>query len=124
MIYRQDNRFEASFNPDRCAEAVHDTGRGVGFHQCSRKWKVKDAEGNRWCAQHDPAIVAEKRDAQEKARQDKNQREAEWRLRTSVAAARLGLTAQLHWQPFAHEYVDAVVISLTDFEQLAERIKE
>jgi hypothetical protein len=119
--YRQDNKFEARFDPARCAEAVHDAGRGVGFHQCGRKWKVTDANGDRWCAQHDPQVVADKRTLREQQRQQKGQREADWRRRMNVAAGRLGIGAQLHWQPFTHEYQDEVVISLADFEKLAEQ---
>lgn len=49
-------------DPNRCAEKVHDNGRGVGFHQCARK----PIAGTLFCKQHDPAIVRARIAAMEK----------------------------------------------------------
>lgn len=52
-------------DPTRCKASVHDEGRGVGFHQCSRKPKIDG-----WCTHHEPenerrrmAKVQEKQEA-------------------------------------------------------------
>ena len=55
--------------PDKCRAAVHNAGRGGGFHQCSRNPKVqRKMEGEKvgFCQQHDPEVVA----ARDKARRD------------------------------------------------------
>jgi hypothetical protein len=48
-------------DPKRCCAAVHND-YGIGFHQCSNKWKV-DRAGHRFCSTHDPVTVKAKQDA-------------------------------------------------------------
>jgi hypothetical protein len=71
-------------NPDRCRASVHESGRGVGFHQCGRKPTVtREVNGKEYgfCKQHDPQAVAAARairDAKYKAESDA--RNAAWAL--------------------------------------------
>ena len=49
-----------------CAASVHDTGRGVGFHQCCRKGKYSyDYKGKTYyfCKTHHPQTQLEKHEA-------------------------------------------------------------
>jgi len=41
----------------QCRFSVHDTGRGVGMHQCHAKGKIK-IEGRWWCGRHAKKIEA------------------------------------------------------------------
>jgi hypothetical protein len=72
-------------SPKYCAAAVHDGGRSVGHHQCSRKPKVKRLVkvGDRapkvygFCSLHDPVVVQKKR----KEKSEKFERE--WAAKTA-----------------------------------------
>jgi len=49
--------------PERCHQEVGDYSLNwPHYHQCYRKWKV-EVGGNRFCTQHDPVKVEEKRKA-------------------------------------------------------------
>lgn len=79
----------ATASTDRCREAVHEGGRGVGFHQCGRKPAVtREVDGKEYgfCKQHDPVVVKakdaarrERWDAEAAARSAKWDREARQR---------------------------------------------
>ena len=63
FVYRQSNKYYAQFDPERCAQSVHEQGRGGRFRQCSRKGKYEgEHEGQtyRWCKQHLPENVGAK----------------------------------------------------------------
>lgn len=54
--YSRRDKYDAAFDPQRCAESVAEPGRGIRFHQCSRvRWQ--DSE---WCRQHHPDTEAAK----------------------------------------------------------------
>lgn len=55
---RTTGRGRTPFNPERCAQSVHDSD-GWGIHQCYRKAKVEEA-GFGWCNQHLPSNVKAK----------------------------------------------------------------
>lgn len=40
-------------DPEQCAAAVHEGGRGVGFRQCLKS----RVDGSDWCRTHKPAVV-------------------------------------------------------------------
>ena len=63
--YKPHGRYEASIDTSRCRASVHDSGRGVGFHQCGRR----PAKDKRLCRQHSPEAQAER----DKKRGDKYQ---------------------------------------------------
>ena len=79
--------FEGKADPSYCPASVHETGRGVGFHQCARKGNVKFAfkvEGKTYnfCATHFPPNIDKKNklwdakyEAESKARHDEYNRE-------------------------------------------------
>lgn len=51
-VYRPNRTItSAPLSPKYCAQSVHETGRGVGFHQCDRK-AVVQLGGYGWCTQH------------------------------------------------------------------------
>lgn len=60
----------------RCAEHVHDWGRGAGFHPCVRNGVVQE-DGRWWCRQHAPSAVQARKEA----------REAKYRQERAVAQA-------------------------------------
>ena len=43
--------FAERVHPDYCRWSVHDTGRGVGFHQCGNKAKI-EVRGLKFCGRH------------------------------------------------------------------------
>jgi len=50
-------------NPERCYQEVGDYSLNwPRYHQCYRKWKV-EVDGNRWCKQHSPEVVATRQEA-------------------------------------------------------------
>ena len=76
---------------DRCRHAVHESGRGVGFYQCSRKAvisRVVDGEEYGFCKQHDPVVTQAKlaaREAAWRAKWDELDRRGEIRKRLEAA---------------------------------------
>lgn len=50
-IYSPNSKYAGRFDPNRCAKSVHEGGRGVGFHQCTRKGTV-ELEGYKFCSKH------------------------------------------------------------------------
>jgi len=52
-LYKPHNSFESSVNMTRCRVAVHEDGRGIGFHQCNHRAKVT-RDGIGYCSMHDP----------------------------------------------------------------------
>ena len=63
IVYRNHLSPDHGAHMDYCRAAVHETGRGVSFYQCSRKGKIEE-DGMMWCAQHAPS--AEKRRRKER----------------------------------------------------------
>ena len=41
----------------RCRASVHESGRGVGFHQCLRDKKLLEHDGMLFCKQHHPPSI-------------------------------------------------------------------
>lgn len=120
-VYTPRHNFgRGTVSPDYCYQAVHDSGRGVGFHQCGRKWKVEDASGNRWCSQHDPKAVEEKEAEGRKAYEARREADLARDRRIASAAKRLKIHASCY-SNHKGQSVDYVVIALADFEQLAAR---
>ena len=100
-IYTQDSGMSRRpADPKNCAEAVHDGGRFVGFHQCSRKatLREKDERTGRvygFCRAHAPSTqraAARKREARWQAEAD--EREAGKRVARAEASV---VTAALAW---------------------------
>ena len=81
--YKPHGPFGNPIDPDRCRAAVHG-GRGVWFHQCSRK----PMAGERYCRQHHPDTIARR---YEERRQ--RWREEDERARRSRVIHGLGLVA-------------------------------
>lgn len=107
-------------SPNYCYQAVHDTGRGVGFHQCGRRWKVEDESGNRWCSQHDPKTVARKDAEARNAYEAERAADLARDERIANAARKLKIHASCY-SDYKGRAANYVVISLADFERLAER---
>ena len=56
-----------NLNPRLCSKMIFKADDWAGGrYQCSRKWVVEAEDGDRYCAQHNPIKVAERR-AQQKA---------------------------------------------------------
>lgn len=68
----------------RCCKMVHDEGRSVGFHQCSRTAKI-ERDGKHYCAQHDPEAVKQ-RDTTQRAKWEKEWAEARAKRKLEKAA--------------------------------------
>ena len=62
-IYKPHTKYEASFDPKRCAQNVFSGYRG---HQCERNGKYPDEDGALWCKQHHPDAVQKKKDERER----------------------------------------------------------
>lgn len=73
-------------NP-QCSKDVHDTGRGVNFHQCPFKGVVQ-RDGRWYCRRHDPVEV-EKRDKERHVRWDAewNQERKHWARKQAAGMA-------------------------------------
>lgn len=58
------NYYNRPHDPARCCASVHDEGRSVTFHQCTRRPVIHyGALG--YCRQHDPDAVLKARDARQ-----------------------------------------------------------
>ncbi len=86
--YSPHSKYNAAVDPLRCAQAVHDSGRGCGFHQCRNKRKVGD-----WCATHDPNAIKARRDKSERKYRADLDRARAVRIVTGLQNA---TTEQLH----------------------------
>lgn len=79
------NKWQGSVNNDRCPAAVHEQGRGVGFHQCSRN-RGKHPEG--WCSTHDPENEKKRKERSyqlyKQKLEDDDRRRIEWALATAT----------------------------------------
>lgn len=62
-------------DPNRCCVTVYDN---MFRSQCQRKWKV-ERDGQRYCTQHDPVRIAEKKKAEDVAWRKKRNRET-WEM--------------------------------------------
>ena len=62
-IYKPHTKYEASFDPKRCAQNVFSGYRG---HQCERNGKYPEEDGVLRCKQHHPDTVQKKKDEWER----------------------------------------------------------
>ena len=62
-IYKPHTKYEAPFDPKRCAQNVFSGYRG---HQCERNGKYPDEDGVLWCKQHHPDTAQKKKDEWER----------------------------------------------------------
>jgi hypothetical protein len=89
MSYGFPGGIKVPARPGYCREIVHDSGRGVGFHQCGHK-----ATRGGWCGVHHPDAVAA-RDARTLARWNAKdaadlRRQRAWSLETAKDYASKG----------------------------------
>lgn len=84
-VYRPHGAFDQSFSASQCAASVHDSGRGVGFHQCQRKGTLEH-DGHKWCKQHFPPNVEKKHAEWEaKYRAERAAEDEAWRKKKVAA---------------------------------------
>ena len=75
VLYSPYSSFNAPIRMKDCRALVHDSGRGVSFHQCQRAATVK-RKGIGYCKRHDPVAVA-KADAERQRKWDEEYKRKE-----------------------------------------------
>lgn len=106
---------------DKCQVRVGDAWHQ---HDCGKP-SVELIDDRPFCKPHAAgrkrSLAATEKRNQQIATETANRRE--WEARMNVAAIRLGVSATLDYSVLGSRYTESVVISLAEFEQLAERIK-
>src|SRR5688572_26989307 len=103
--------------PDRCIESVHDGGRAVSFHQCTRKPVTTDGK---YCRIHDPERIKAKNAAWEKAWSEKQVEEDNIEQEGKRLAKKLGVKTHIYFNSFVPvgRYERQLIISFEDIKKI------
>lgn len=97
------------------------TGDAWSGSRCGKS-ASETINGERLCAPHARAAKAAntRKATREAEREAQDTKIAGWQQRIKAAGSACGVETVLHYSGISHEYKEAVVISLADFERLAE----